>query len=67
MIAIDKESAQKELAAAIPALERAQKAVDALEKKDIDEMKAMKSGLMDIMKIIIDTIVIYFGGRLIPI
>lgn len=50
----------------MPALIRAQEAVDSLDKKDIDEMKAMKN-LMDIMKAIIDTIVIYFMGKLLPI
>lgn len=37
-----------------------------MDKKDIDEMKAMKT-LMDIMKAIIDSIVIYFMGKLLPV
>jgi dynein heavy chain len=40
--------------------------VDSLDKKDIDEMKAMKN-LMDIMKAILDSMVVYFMGKLLPV
>ena len=66
MIAVEKQAAERDLEAAMPALIRAQEAVDSLDKKDIDEMKAMKK-LQDIMKVIIDSVVIFFQGKLVPV
>lgn len=66
MIAVEKETALKDLEAALPALRRAQEAVDSMEKKDIDEMKANKNPL-DIIKYIMDSVIIFFNVKLVPI
>ena len=50
----------------MPALERAQKAVSELKASDIVEMKANRNPL-DIIRYIMDSVVIFFQGKLIPI
>jgi len=59
MIAIEKESAEKDLQAALPALKRAQDAVDSIDQRDIVEMKANKNPL-DIIKYIMDSVLVFF-------
>lgn len=66
MIAKDKVSAEKDLAAALPALRNAQEAVDNLNPSDIVEMKTNKNP-KDIIKYIMDSVVIFFQGKLVPI
>lgn len=50
----------------MPALIRAQKAVDSLNKNDVNEMKANKKPL-DIIKYIMDVICIFFQTKIGPI
>lgn len=51
--------AEKELEAAMPALIRAQKAVDDLTQADVVELKSNKAPA-DVIKYIIDSVVIFF-------
>lgn len=54
------------LQGALPALARAQKAVDSLDNKDIVEMKANRNPL-DIIRYILDAVAIYFQVKVDPI
>ena len=65
-IRIEKESAEKDLQAALPALRRAQDAVDSLEKKDIDEMKVMRNP-HEIIRYILDIVAIFFQVKMTPV
>jgi len=65
-IAKQKEEAERELAAAIPAQQRAQAAVDSLDSASVTEMKANKKP-PEIMKLTLDAIAIYFQLKLVPI
>jgi dynein heavy chain, axonemal len=65
-IARQKEEAERELAAAIPAQMRAQAAVDSLDAASVNEMKANKKP-QEILKLVLDAIAIYFNLRLAPI
>jgi len=56
----------KDLEAAMPALRRAQAAVDSLDNKDIVEMKTNRNPL-DIIKYILDACAIYFQVKIDPI
>lgn len=66
MIQKEKELADKDLQAAMPALIRAQQAVDDLKAADIVEMKTNKNP-GDVIKYIMDSVVIFCGGKLNPI
>lgn len=59
MIAVEKETALKDLEAALPALKRAEEAVASIEQKDIVEMKANRAPL-DIIKYIMDSVLVFF-------
>jgi dynein heavy chain len=59
MIDAEKQAAEKDLEAAMPALVRAQEAVEGIEAKDIVEMKANKAPL-DIIKYIMDSVCVFF-------
>lgn len=50
----------------MPALIRAQKAVDNLKNQDIVEMKQMRNP-QEIMKYILDFVCVFFGAKLVPI
>lgn len=50
----------------MPALERAQRAVSELKPSDIVEMKSNRNPL-DLIKYIMDSVVVFFQGKLIPI
>lgn len=63
MIAKEKELAEKDLQAALPALQAAQDAVNSLESKDIVEMKTNRNPL-DIIKYILDSVSVFFQGKL---
>lgn len=65
-IQVQREAAEKDLQAAMPALERAQRAVSELKPSDIVEMKTNRNPL-DIIKYIMDSVVVFFQGKLIPI
>jgi dynein heavy chain, axonemal len=65
-IAKEKDEAEKELQAALPALKRAQDAVDNLKQSDIVEMKSNRSPL-DIIKYIMDVVLVFFQVKLNPI
>lgn len=65
-IAKDKEEAQRDLQAAMPALQRAKVAVASLNSKDIVELKANRNPAV-IIKFILDTVCIFFQGKLLPI
>lgn len=65
-ISKEREEAERELEAALPALRRAQEAVDSIESKDIVELKANKKPL-DIIKYIMDSVLVFFKARLVPI
>jgi hypothetical protein len=62
-IAIQKAEAEKELAAALPAQERAQAAVDSLDPASVNEMRSTKKP-QEILKITLDAIAIYFNLKL---
>lgn len=66
MIAAERESAEKELQAAMPALRRAEEAVSSLQGKDIVEMKTNKNPT-DILKYIFDLVCVYFQSKLVPV
>jgi dynein heavy chain len=66
MIAIEKEAAERDLQAALPALKRAQEAVDSIDQRDITEMKANRNPL-DVIRYIMDSVVVFFGAKLAPI
>jgi len=66
MIAREREAAEKDLQAAMPALERAQRAVSELKAADIVEMKTNRNPL-DIIRYIMDAVVIFFMGKLVPV
>ncbi len=59
MIAVEKEAAEKDLQAAIPALRRAQESVDSIDSKDITELKANRNPL-EIIKYIFDAVLVFF-------
>jgi len=65
-IATQKEDAQKDLAAALPALEAAKDAVNSIQQPQITELKAMKNPL-EIMKYVMDCVCIMIGRPLAPI
>jgi dynein heavy chain len=65
-IAKEKEDAERELAAAIPAQMRAQAAVDSLDPASVTEMKANKNP-QEILKLNLDAIAIYFNLKLSPV
>ena len=66
MIAVEKDAAMKDLEAALPALKRAQEAVDSIDPKDIVELKANRAPL-DIIKFIFDSVLVFFQAKLVPI
>lgn len=51
---------------AMPALQRAQVAVTSLNSKDIVELKSNRNPAV-IIKYILDTVVVFFGQKLLPI
>lgn len=65
-IAKEKEDAERELAAAIPAQQRAQAAVDSLDPASVTEMKSNKNP-QEILKLNLDAIAIYFNMKLTPV
>jgi dynein heavy chain len=65
-IAKDKEDAVRDLMGAMPALQRAQVAVTSLNSKDIVELKSNRNPAV-IIKYILDTVVVFFGQKLLPI
>ena len=65
-ISEQKADAERELAAALPAQQRAQAAVDSLDPASVNEMKANKKP-QEILKITLDAIAIYFNLKLTPI
>ncbi|KAL4479549.1 hypothetical protein ABPG72_018535, partial [Tetrahymena utriculariae] len=65
-ISKEKEEAEYQLQSALPALRCAQEAVDSIEQKDIVELKCGKKPL-DIIKYILDTVLILLKKNLIPI
>lgn len=65
-IAKEKEEAEKELAAAIPAQQRAQAAVDSLDPASVVQMKSNKNP-QEILKLNLDAIAIYFNLKLAPV
>ena len=65
-IEIDKADAQKDLALALPSLEKAKKAVDSIQQKDITDIsKILKA--RDTVRIIFDTVQILFMGPLVAV
>ena len=66
MIATERESAEKDLQAALPALKRAEEAVASLDNKDIIEIKTTKTP-HEVIKYIFDLVCIYFQVRLSPV
>ena len=63
MIATERESAEKDLQAALPALRRAEDAVSSLDNKDIVEIKRTKTP-HEVIKYIFDLVCIYFQAKL---
>jgi len=66
MIATERAAAEKDLEAAMPALLAAEKAVASLKAADIVELKTNRNP-GDIIKYILDSVVIFFQGKLSPI
>jgi dynein heavy chain len=58
-ITIEKEQADKELAAALPALERAKSAVNSIKQPDIVELKGTRNAT-DTTRLIFDTVNLLF-------
>lgn len=58
-ITIEKNQADKELAAAMPALEKAKKAVDSIKPADINELRGMRNAT-DTCKLIFDAVQLLF-------
>lgn len=65
-ISAQKAEAEKELASALPAQERAQAAVDSLDAASVNEMKSNKKP-PEFLKLTLDVIAIYFSLKLAPI
>ena len=65
-IGIEKEEADKDLRAAMPFVEAAEKALSGIKDNDISELKAMKRP-HDICRLILDTVQILFLGALVPV
>lgn len=65
-IEIEKEDADRDLKAAMPFVEAAEKALSGIKPNDITELKSMKK-LHDIGKIIMDAVQILFMGPMVPI
>lgn len=65
-ITLEKEQADKELAAALPALERAKKAVESIKPADIVELKGTRNAT-DTTRLIFDTVNILFQDPLVAV
>lgn len=65
-ITIEKEQADKELAAALPALEKAQKAVESIKPADITELKGMRTPA-EAARLVMDAVQILFQDSLKPV
>jgi dynein heavy chain len=65
-IGLEKEEADKDLRAAMPFVEAAEKALSGIKDNDISELKAMKRP-HDICRLILDTVQILFLGPLVPV
>jgi len=65
-ITIEKEQADKELAAALPALERAKSAVNSIKQPDIVELKGTRNAT-DTTRLIFDTVNLLFQETLVPV
>ena len=65
-IEIDKADAYKDLEAALPSLEKAKKAVDSIQQKDITDISKIQVA-RDTVRIIFDTVQILFMGPLQPV
>jgi len=63
---MEKEAADKDLQAAMPALQRAVQCVQELDPKDIAEMKVNRNPA-EIIRYIIDCVLVFFGNKLVPI
>jgi dynein heavy chain len=63
MTATQRESAEKDIQAALPALHRAEDAVSSLDNKDIVEIKRTKTP-HEVIKYIFDLVCIYFQAKL---
>jgi len=64
-IIIEKEQADKELAAAMPALEKAKKAVESIKPADINELRGMRTPT-DTTKLIFDVVQLLFQDPMLP-
>jgi dynein heavy chain len=65
-IELDKADALKDLEAALPSLEKAKKAVDSIQQKDITDISKIQVA-RDTVRIIFDTVQILFMGTLVPV
>jgi len=65
-ITLEKEQADKELAAAMPALERAKKAVESIKPADIVELKGTRNAT-DTTRLIFDTVNLLFLDPMVPV
>jgi dynein heavy chain len=65
-ITLEKEQADRELAAALPALERAKRAVESIKSGDIVELKGTRNAT-DTTRFIFDTVNILFQDALVPV
>lgn len=66
-ITIEKADAQAQLAAALPALEKAKSAVNSIKQSDIVELKKFGNNALDTCRLIMDTVNILFQDPLIPV